>query len=336
VECGLVGSMTFCFFSYHMAQRPPEDAYAVHCYWEMEYANLIEESDVQENPDEYASLLKQWRGGPLENPRMLCVAEISPELQLPQRLVGLASTRLAGIEGWVVLDGERSQWYPKSDMPVTFDSVTLKIHVGRYLLGLSENADRKKYIAAQIPPKPPDLIIDAYRKLLSDAQSLNGKARKDALCYFKPLGRHFNTYVDALLRAGRVDEITGTIQALAPEWEFAGGFLLLGAGAFKCGQFDLAEGLLDKSRVGAESWERNEEVGCLAEIWCMKGRQAEAKSLLIEALRRLFEESKTASGSDRQLFEKWFQNQRAALLKLFPQDGEAALTAGGIPSSTLV
>src|SRR6185295_10194261 len=34
---GLVGSMTFCLFSYELEQRHPEDAYAIHCYWEMSH-----------------------------------------------------------------------------------------------------------------------------------------------------------------------------------------------------------------------------------------------------------------------------------------------------------
>jgi hypothetical protein len=77
-ECGLVGSVTFCFFSYKLAQCPPEDGYAVHCYWEMEQKGLIEESDVQEEAGEYHNLVQQWRGPGLENPRVLFVAEISP------------------------------------------------------------------------------------------------------------------------------------------------------------------------------------------------------------------------------------------------------------------
>ncbi|SPE60168.1 hypothetical protein SBV1_390004 [Verrucomicrobia bacterium] len=154
--CGLVGSVTFCFFSCKLAQRPPEDAYAMHCYWEMEGERLIEESDNLDEAGDYDNLLKQWPGPALENPRLLLVAELSPELQYPQRLVGLASARLKGGQGWVVLDGPRSEWYPCADQPTdTLESLVLKIHVGRHLLGFTGQPDRRTYLAPQDPAQPP-------------------------------------------------------------------------------------------------------------------------------------------------------------------------------------
>ena len=97
----------------------------------------------------------------------------------------------------------------------------------------------------------------------------------------------------------------------------------------------MAESFLLKARDKCANWERSEEMGSLAQIWCQRGRPDEAKALLLDCLRRLLAESKTATGSDKQLFENWFQNQRAALLRLFPSGGEADLAAGGIPGSTL-
>ncbi len=35
IGVGLVGSVTFCLFTYQLEQRPPEDGYAIHCYSEM-------------------------------------------------------------------------------------------------------------------------------------------------------------------------------------------------------------------------------------------------------------------------------------------------------------
>jgi hypothetical protein len=337
VECGLVGSMTFCFFSYKLAQRPLEDAYAVHCYWEIEQAGLIEESDVKENPAEYDGLLNQWRGRPLENPQMLYVAELSPELCCPQRLVGLASARLDGSEGWVVLDGDRSEWYPKSSLPPdAYESVVLKIHVGRHLLGFVDKPDRKRYLAAPASPRPAEEIIAAYLRLLSDAQQREGKGRKETFGSFGPLEKHFDAYANALVSAGRGAEIMTTIQLLAPHWDHCSGHLKLGGAAFKCGQFDIAEDLLLKARDKCANWERSEEMVFLAEIWCERGQQPEAKSLLLECLRRLLAESKTATGSDKRLFENWFQSQRAALLRLFTADAEVVLASQGIPESTLI
>jgi hypothetical protein len=45
VGVGLVGSVTFSLFSYANHQRPPEDVYAIHCYWECRAAKLISESE---------------------------------------------------------------------------------------------------------------------------------------------------------------------------------------------------------------------------------------------------------------------------------------------------
>src|SRR5205085_6174999 len=76
LDCGVIGSMTFCFFSYEFAQRPPEDCYAIHCCWEMECQKLIEEMDVTD-PDEYASMMSQWSGEPFESPKIVKIAELS-------------------------------------------------------------------------------------------------------------------------------------------------------------------------------------------------------------------------------------------------------------------
>lgn len=335
-ECGLVGSVTFCFFSYKLAQRPPEDAYAVHCYWEMEQAGLIEESDVKETPAEYDGLLKQWRGRPLDNPQMSYVAEISPELRQPQRMVGLASACLDGNEGWVVLDGDRSEWFPKSEMPPdAYDSVVLKIHVGRHLLGFTGKPDRRKYLAPPPAPKSDDMVVAAYEKLLSDAGKQEGKARKEAFDSFGPLGEHFEQYADALARTGRKNQIVAAIQRLAPFWDHNSGYGTLGKAAFRCGEHSLAEGFFTKLHDSYQASHRSEEMGMLAEIWCQWEKREAAKELLVECLRKLVAESKSASGSDKRLFEEWFQNQRRALLRLFPHDGQAILAASRIPDSTL-
>lgn len=336
VECGLVGSVTFCFFSYKLAQRPPEDAYAVHCYWEMEQAGLIEESDVKETPAEYDGLLKQWQGGPLDNPQMLYVVELSPELRQPQRMVGLASACLDGNEGWVVLDGDRSEWFPKSEMPPdAYVSVVLKIHIGRHLLGFKENPDRKKYLALPLVPKSDDRVVAAYEELLSDAVRQEGKARKEAFDSFGPLGKHFEQYAEALARTGREKQIVAVIQRLAPFWNHNSGYGTLGKAAFRCGEHTLAERFFTKLHDSYQHSHRSEEMGLLAEIWCQHEKREAAKDLLVDCLRKLVVESKTASGSDKQLFENWFRNQRGALLRLFPQDGQAILAASGIPDSTL-
>jgi hypothetical protein len=302
----------------------------------MEHAKLIEESDVKEDPTDYQALLKQWRGGSLEKPQMLFVAELSPELRYAQRLVGLASARLENSDGWVVLDGDRSEWYPKSDMPPeAYESVVLKIHVGRNLLGFTEKSDRRKYLVMPPSPKPAKKVIAAYQRLLSDAQKQDGKARKEAFDSFGPLGKHFEEYANALVLIGREKEIVAVINLLAPFWDHNSGYGTLGKAALKCGEHSLAESFFLKLRSNYKDSHRGEEMGLLAEIWFKREKNEDAKELLLDCLRKLVAESKTATGSDKRFFEDCFQNQRGTFLRLFPQDGETVLAAGGIPTSTL-
>jgi hypothetical protein len=334
VECGLVGSITFCFFSYKLAQRPPEDAYAVHCYWEMEQMKLIEESKLEAEADEYKNLLTQWSGPALENPRMQFVAEISPELRYPQRLVGMAAARLNGESGWVILDGSRSEWCPQNEQPKdAYDSVVLKIHVGRNLLGFAGQPDRRKYLATEQPPKPPEQIIAAYEKLLAEAESAEGKQREEAFRTYRPVAKYLGKYLDALQRQGRTGEIGKVIERLAPHWEHAGGYSALGMAAWKCGQTQLAEDFFVKYRDRCANYERAEEMGHLAEIWHRAGKLDSARDLLLDCLRRLLIGSKSAEGADKRLYEEWYQRQRIVFLKLF-RDGEKVLAEQSIPSTT--
>lgn len=198
IDCGLVGSMTWCFFSYSMDQRPPEDVYAIHCYWEMEHDDLITENEVTD-AQEYAALLVQWRGAPLEDAKIIHIAELSPKLNAQGRLVALAIGKLEGSEGWMVLDGPRSTWYPKAEQPEnTFKTVPLKIHVGRQLLGFQDSPDRRKYLLSDQPRREPQEIIVAYEKLVSVVSGAEPKRQKELLGSHSLLERHFEKYVDAL------------------------------------------------------------------------------------------------------------------------------------------
>ena len=46
VGVGLVGSMTFCFFGFNLDQRPPEDGYALHCYWELSHLDMVADAQL--------------------------------------------------------------------------------------------------------------------------------------------------------------------------------------------------------------------------------------------------------------------------------------------------
>ena len=91
---------------------------------------------------------------------------------------------------------------------------------------------------------------------------------------------------------------------------------------------------LERLRQASKDWPRSEEMGLLAEIWFKQGRTDDAHALLIDCLKRLLEESKTATGSDRKLFEDWFQRHRSTYRKLFPNRADASLEKNGIPATT--
>lgn len=138
-----------------------------------------------------------------------------------------------------------------------------------------------------------------------------------------------------MVRAGHGNEIGATIHVLAPFWDHNSGYGMLGKAAFKCGEDTLAESFFLKLHNNYRDSHRSEEMGLLAEIWCKRGKQGDARILLMDCLRKLVNESRTATGSDKRLFENWFQNQSGTWLRLFPSEGEIALAAAAIPSSTL-
>ena len=202
VDCGMVGTMTFCFFSDRMHQRPPEDVYAIHCYRELEQENLIEEREVNDQA-RYSGMLDQWRGAPLQGVTITHVAELSHRLNRPRRLVALASAILDGQDGWAVLDGAKSEWYPVSDMPESTSGTTpLEIHVGWTLLGFEGPVDRKKFLLEKRPPRDPRQIIKAYEKFMAEARSAAPERQKKLLGSWSLLSQHFDSYVAALVSTG--------------------------------------------------------------------------------------------------------------------------------------
>ncbi|MBA2116770.1 HEAT repeat domain-containing protein [Bremerella alba] len=211
VDCGLVGSMTWCFFCYKMDQRPPEDVYAIHAYWEMENAELIDEHEVTD-PNEYAGMLSQWTGDPLEAPTITQVTEVSPKLNIPARFVAVATAKLAGQDGCVVLDGPRSTWYPKDEQPnETIDSVLLKIHVGHQLLGFENVPNRKSYLRDKAPSRTPEEFLAAYEKLLDVATDASSPDQKKQLGSHSMLARHFERYIELLTDAKQVERNAAVI-----------------------------------------------------------------------------------------------------------------------------
>ena len=201
IDCGLVGSMTWCFFSGKMHLRPPEDAYALHCYFEMQHDDAIEEAEVDDE-SEYEHQLAQWQGPPLTNLKLQVVAEISPELQIPPRLVVLGSATVDGKDGWIMLDGPRSQFYPATEQPPDGrGNDILMIHVGRQLLGFPlQTIDRSQYLLQDRPQVDPELFLAAYERLLQEAGDphTTPARQKELLDNWSPTTRHFDKYVELL------------------------------------------------------------------------------------------------------------------------------------------
>lgn len=195
-DCGLVGSMTWSFFFYSMIQRPPEDVYAIHCYWELQQNNLIEELEVKDH-SEYEVMLRQWQGAALQSPRIFKIAELSNKLRASSNIVGIARASIDGERGCVVLDGKRSEWYPVSEFPKNGNDTILRIHVGRNLLGLTDPADRKEFLQNQPPSRSPSEIVTAYETLLNESLQASGDALKELVGNRCLLGRAFSKYLDA-------------------------------------------------------------------------------------------------------------------------------------------
>lgn len=392
VDAGLVGSATWCFFTYKMHQRPPEDVYAIHCYWEMQYASLIDENDV-DDADEYAGMLSQWQGETLEAANLTTVAEVSPKLGIASHFVALATAQCGGQEGWVVLDGPRSRWYPATEQPEgTHARALLMIHIGRQLLGFENELDRRKHLELQESVPTSAAIIEAYERFMSEAGDANPQRQEELLGSHSLLARHFDRYVDACVEVNgtnkeetivrvyqrflelvgdadesvreatldsfsvvghRFDEyvdalvaidaagersgkstahVTELIETFSPHWDHNLGYGKLGTAAYKVGLSDDAERFCLKLRDGLDSAHRCEEMSILAEIWCQRGQQKEAKELLVDCLRKIIvdiQESKYAS--DREMFADEFRHHRTTFLRLFAR-GNEELESLGIPA----
>jgi len=153
-DVGFVGSMTFCMFEYGIGKRPPEDAYAMHCYLELEMNGLISQAFVFEEGDDkrnlgYDHLLERCPIPGVKPKKILRVAEFSEVLQYPEKLVVLASGTRGRNKGWVVFDGPRTRWYSRSEVPVDYSPLVMMVHVGRVLLGFTDEPDRRKYLVTR-------------------------------------------------------------------------------------------------------------------------------------------------------------------------------------------
>jgi len=222
VGLGLVGSITFSLFSCELDQRAPEDAYAVHCCWEMEHHKLYQDEEVDDDSTEYDSLLCQWPGDSLTNPRVAYVAELDSKLRHPRGLVALASAQLKGIDGWAVLDGPDSRFYPADEFPPDQSaSIVLRIHIGRRLLAFPDIQPRKPWLTPKAT-RTPEQFIEAYEKLLAELGPHAGSLPEPAKSKYEKLGHNLERYVDALFAVrGHHDRNSHLVAAYEKLWEIA-------------------------------------------------------------------------------------------------------------------
>ncbi|WP_372718520.1 HEAT repeat domain-containing protein [Novipirellula sp.] len=205
IGCGLVGSMTWCFFMSDTHRRPPEDIYAIHCFWEMEHSGLIVDNEVTE-PGEYASVLGSCDLSSYNEVKIVRVAELSANLQFPHRVIALATANRHGQTGWLAIHGGKSAWYDASEQPEgTSDSLVMKIHVGRRLLGFQGQPDRKKHLATTTSERTPDEIIAAYGQLLDTFESGSAEEVNELLSNRSLLPRHFSAYIDAAAKTKNIN-----------------------------------------------------------------------------------------------------------------------------------
>lgn len=211
VDIGMVGPMTWCFFYYDFTRRPIEDVYAIYACFECKNQDLIQESSEEEtlDPDQW---LRQWKGEPLTEAKLIKTVSANGELNLRNHNLALASAKLNGEEGWVVFDGPRTRWYPKSEQPADedgdyIDSVILEIHLGRQLLQLPLDANnRKEFLNNGPKPRTPEEIITAYEKFLAELDQATTPRQVELLAPFGVLSTHFESYVDAVVKLKGTDK----------------------------------------------------------------------------------------------------------------------------------
>lgn len=301
VDCGIVGHMTWCFFSYKMNHRPPEDIYAIQCYWELTHDNQIQEND-EPNPDEYGSQMESLRVQGYANAVVMTVCELSPKLNQANRLFLLASATRNEEAGYVVMGSNESVWYPQSDLPDDSAKQTvLKIEVGRRLLGFTQPVDRQKFLKNEEPQVDPVKFVEAYEQLVAEASNpqTTGKRKKELLGSWGQLGRHFDEfakYVERLRGKSLEDALYDLyVPLFASAQSEPGGEVrteildeqsFLGARWNRYIDIALPQGrrdeLIERTSLFETLWNSNLGYSILGDAWFKLGQQEKAKACLLK------------------------------------------------------
>ena len=294
IGVGLAGSTTFSLFSYENHQRPAEDCYAIHCYWECCGAELIFESDkvTPKQVDEAVRAAGIDVGGasPVVSVRFArhTLREGRKPLDYPADEVIVVAGEREGTTGWLACDGPRSTWYPASDMPDEAPAKTAAmVHVGRVLLGFkTQGVERRKYKTAAFELDD-DTFLARYERALASARGASAEGRTEAFDSFGPIARHGGRYVRLLMAAGHTQEVRAFIDELAPYWDHNSGYAELGTLAFDGKLFDVSKHFIEKLRQSYPDHHRSETMGLLARIYAHEGKAAEGLSLLRDCISRI-------------------------------------------------
>ncbi len=193
---GLVGSMTWCFFSDSFDRLAPEDVYAIHCVWEAENQDMVRVFESVPEKDK-AELLKEWKGPELTEAEFLGQLKFKKEFGYPRKRVGLIKAKVEQKPGFAIVDGDASRWYAEDRFPPEFyDKYVAFIHAGRIRLGLGHWEDRRP-LDSPTPALPPAEFVRIYEELLEQLDSGSTEVSAKLLDSASPIARHVEEYAKA-------------------------------------------------------------------------------------------------------------------------------------------
>jgi hypothetical protein len=285
VGIGLVGSVTFSMVSYENHQRPVEDCYAIHCYWECSLGGGIVEATAV-SPEQVVRRVHEGDAS-ISNPALVLRVRFRKPVGYPADDVLLVSGESHGSPGWLVCDGPRTTWYPESEMPDGVLSKTvLMVHAGRVLLGLeTRGVQRARYKGAKFHLDDTTFLA-RYEQALEAARD-HPTSKKKAFDSFGPIARHAQRYVELLTAGGRSREVKRLISELVPYCDHNHGYAELGKLAFTGKLFDVSKHFLEKLRGSYKDHHRSETMALLAHIYAGEGRRAEGITLLHDCIGRI-------------------------------------------------
>ena len=225
-DVGMVGSTTFCLFTYNLNQRPPEDGYAIHCAWEMEAAGLLKVEESEEGVKGYDALLGTWRGAALSEAQIVAVAEIDLKLRVRPGLLGVAAAKRDGRLGWAVVGDDSGHFYAADELPDAVPGLVLKIEIGRRILGFTDRPNRREWLKPKRQRTPAE-VVEAFERQLAGFRAGTPQEQLERIKAGGFLRAHFSAYIDSLVavrggeRAQHVvalyEEIWNAAKAAHPE-----------------------------------------------------------------------------------------------------------------------